>query len=200
MSDAIFPTFIGQSWPVTKSPAYKTLIQTSVSGKEKRIALQSYPRWTFGISFNYLSDDGTPNCDVQKLSGFILSRQGSFDDFLFAADPFFFSDNVANDQSFGVGDGITTQFQLVRNYGGYIEPVTGIIEAPVIKKSGVATTAFIFSTYGVITFATAPAAGEVLKWSGKFYYRVRFTEDSIDLENDMYRIWSSQSVGLITVK
>ena len=196
MSDAVFPTFIGMEWPVTKTPAFKTLIQSSVSGKEKRIALQSYPIWSYGLSFNYLSDDNTTNCDIQKLAGFILSRQGAFDDFLFND----ITDNTALNQAVAVGDGITKQFQLVRNYGGYIEPIRGLLVAPIMKINGVINAAFTWTTKGVITFTVVPAAAAIITWSGTFYYRVRFTEDSLDLSNDMYRIWSSKSVGFISVK
>lgn len=196
MSDAIFPVLIGQEWPVSKTPSYKTLVQTSVSGKEKRLALQSYPRWTFIVSYSYLSDGGSPTDDIHTLVGFYLARQGQFDTFLFND----VTDNTATNQTIATGDGSTTQFQLVRNYGGFIEPVKGLVTAPVITVNGVATTAFTWTTMGMINFSTAPPAGAVIAWTGQFLYRCRFTQDHNEFQNNLSGMWAAKQLEFITVK
>jgi len=47
---------------------------------------------------------------------------------------------------------------------------------------------------GLVTFATAPAAGAKLTWTGNFYFRCRFDEDEWpDLEEFVSLIWSQSS-------
>lgn len=196
MSEAVFPSLIGQEWPVNKTPAFHNIIQKSVSGKRKALALMSYPLWTFKVSYSFLSDNGTPNDDIHTLMGFFLARQGNFDDFLFDDK----SDNLATDQTFGVGDGATTQFQLVRNYGGFIEPVLGLKGTPTIKVNGITVVPSTVSTKGKVTFSSPPAAGAMLTWSGGFYYRVAFVQEETEFENFMQGLWANRSLELITVK
>lgn len=196
MSDAIFPATPGLTWPVKKSPEFNTTVNTAQGGAESRIANWSAPKWHFELVYEFLRDASTL-AELQTLRGFFLARQGQFDSFLF----FDQNDNQVSNQLFGVGDGVTTQFQLVRNCDGqYVEPVKGITAAPSITVAGIATTAFTWSTLGMITFAAAPAAGAQLVWSGTFYFRVRFEMDRADFENFMSGFWEVKSLKLVTAK
>jgi len=196
MSDELFPSLIGQEWPVSKTPAFNNLIQKSVSGKRKAIALMSYPIWTFGVSYSYLSDNGLPHDDIHTLMGFFLARQGNFDAFFFNDK----TDNFAQNQIVGIGDGITNQFQLIRSYGGFIEPVFAIKGTPIITINGIKTTAFTLSPRGMITFTTPPAYGSQIKATFGFYYRVAFVQQENEFDNFMQGIWESKSLQFETVK
>jgi len=197
MSDLIFPQIAGQDVTISKTPTFKTITQTSVSGKEKRIALQSSPRWAFKIAYNYLMDTQSPTDDVQTLIGFFLARQGSFDDFLLLDA----RNNSVVNQGFGIGDGITTSFQLVRTFGTFVEPIMGILIAPAITINGVPTTAFTWTTHGVITFTTiVPPLNAVLDWTGGYYYRVRFMPDEQEYEYFVQNLAQIKTVELISVK
>ena len=196
MSEAVFPSLIGQEWPVSKTPAFYNIIQKSVSQKRKALALTSYPLWTFKVSYSFLSDNGTPNDDIHTLMGFFLARQGNFDDFLFDDK----TDNFAQSQLIGVGDGSTTKFQLARNYGGYIEPVFAVKGTPTITINDVATTAFTVSTKGMVTFTAAPANGAQIKATFGFYYRVAFTQPESEFSNFMQGLWENKSLEFESVK
>lgn len=190
MSNAIFPTLPGLSWPVIKTPEWTTGIQKTASGRELRASYSSYPRWRIRLGFEVLSQT-----DLASLAGFFNARRGSFDNFLF----FDQVDNSVANQVFAVGDGQSTQFQLVRNYGGVTEPVLAVVGTPVIKVNGVITAVSIDSN-AVVTFSTAPAAGATLSWSGQYYFRVRFTQDSSDFEQFMSNLWCLKKLEFITEK
>jgi uncharacterized protein (TIGR02217 family) len=93
----------------------------------------------------------------------------------------------ATDQPLGVGDGETTQFQLVKRYvsGGafserrILKPVEDTV---LVAVDGVATTAFeVHWTTGVVTFDAAPAEGAVLTAGFAFDVPVRFDTDRLDM-------------------
>lgn len=118
MSTAVLPTLAGLGFDVVRTPQWDTVIQQSLSGKETRIAKQSYPRWKWELRYNVLRSTG-PYTELQQLAGFFNQRQGKFDTFLYQdAD-----DNSVLGQTIGTGDGVTKQFQLIRAFGGFIEPV-----------------------------------------------------------------------------
>lgn len=195
MSTALFPDLPGLRWSVTKRPLFATSIQKSASGREQRAPMWSYPQWRIDLQYEFLRDDAT--AELQTLMGFFLARQGSFDSFNYL-DP---DDNAVVAQTFGVGDGIRTAFQLARTYAGFAEPVYRVSGAPSIYKAGVLqSSGYTVSAEGVVTFATAPAGGVALTWTGSFYYRVRFEDDAADFEKFMAGLWSMRKLSLVTVK
>jgi len=121
----LFPVLPGQGWSTHKAPAFSTLVATHVSGREVRDALYANPIWRFELTFNAL--DGTPEgnyggvglSSLQSLMGLYLQCQGQFGEFVYY-DPTDFS---VNGQTFGVGDGSTTTFQLTRSLGGFSEAI-----------------------------------------------------------------------------
>ncbi|MBU3640019.1 DUF2460 domain-containing protein [Polynucleobacter sp. AP-RePozz3-80-G7] len=193
MSNRYFPTLPGLNWSNKKTPIWSTNIQTSSSGKELRASYFSYPKWQFSLSYEFLRDNGED--ELQALIGLFNQCRGSFDTFLYT-DP---DDNSVVDQAFGVGDGVTTKFGLVRSYASCIEPVMATNGTPIIKKDGTPTTAFT-QTNNLITFASPPANGQLLTWSGAFYYKCRFLQDSMDFEQFLYHLWTAKKVEFVSVK
>jgi len=61
------------------------------------------------------------------------------------------------------------------------------------------TTAGAITTFQQVQFTTAPLNGESILWSGSFFYRCRFSEDKIDLQNDMSKLWSLRSLTFDSV-
>ena len=197
MSDAIFPTLPGLDWDVSKTPEFYTITKTSPTGLDVSAVLAAYPRWHFSLSYAFLRDDGTTTGELQQLVGFFLQRYGNVDDFLYL-DP---SDNTATNQVISIGDGVTKQFQLCRNYGGFVEPVYGVVSGtPKISVDGVLTTDIYISSKGLVTFNTAPAANAVLSWSGKYYYRVKFNDPTTEFNNFLYKLWEAKKVEFTSVK
>ena len=103
----------------------------------------------------------------------------------------------AADQPLGVGDGVTTAFQLVKRYvsGGALaeravrKPVSGSV---VVAVDGVASEAFeVDLATGVVTFDVAPADGAVLTAGFAFDVPVRFDADRLEMAlvgNDAVRV------------
>jgi uncharacterized protein (TIGR02217 family) len=194
MSNQVFPTLPGLSWSIVKAPEWSTRIQKSVSGKELRAALMAYPIYKITLPYEFLRAS-TAYAELQTLMGFFNARQGSFDSFLFTDT----TDSSVTNESFGTGNGVTTAFQLIRAYGGFTEPVMNLNGLPVIKKAGttmVSGSDYTIDAFGMVTFATPPASAAALTWTGTYYYRCRFDNDSSDFENFMYQLWTLKKLTL----
>lgn len=201
MTNKLFPTFQGWSWETTKTPQWKTKVDEARNGRETRIQFWSYPRYKIQKVFNFLTDKNVNGVtlekgDIEKLMGFFNSVGGKAEDFLLHDDV----ENTCSEQVFGIGDGTSTDFQLVRSLPDWVEPVQGIVEPPQIFIDGIETTAFTCNANGVVIFEEAPAAGSVLSWSGTYYFRVRFDDDEIELSRTYEGLWESVEVNFITVK
>ncbi len=188
MSNELFPDLPGLKWNVRRAPSFNTLKKTSVGGREYRAANQLYPTYRYKLAYEFLRDQRKGVDELRTLVGFFNSRRGAFDSFLFE-DP---DDHYTENDSFGVGTGTTTAFQLFRTFGGFSEPVFDLNGAPIIYKDGVkqtATTHYTVSSSGLVTFVSAPAAGAVLKWTGSFYWRCCFDKDEADFEKFLQDLW-----------
>jgi hypothetical protein len=117
---------------------------------------------------------------------------------------------------FGNYSGSTSSYQLQRslipsasyvnpnaplfypNIGDGFEPVYDLVSTPVVKKSGVTISPQSISSSGLVT-VTGSGEGQ-LTWTGSYYYRVRFDEDSAEFNRLLQGVWENQSIRLITVK
>lgn len=195
MSNSVLINPVGVKFDNTKTPTFMTLIQEAVSGKENRLGLRQYPKWEFSLSYEILRDSVAFN-ELETFGGFFLQMRGQLDSFLYS-DP---QDNAVADQNFGTGNGTTTAFQLSRLWGVFSEPVQNVNAITNIKKAGVAVTAgsgYTVSSTGLITFATAPANGAALTWTGSFYYRCRFTQDASEYSQFMQNLWELKRLSFV---
>lgn len=196
MSNAILPTFAGAAWDRARMPRWSTTVKRSVGGREYRSANWSYPLYEYKLNFEVLRQDGTLQ-EYEQMLGFINARQGSFDTFLYR-DTW---DREATAQVFAVADGATAQFQLVRSFGGVVEPVYGIVTAPQIYVDGVLQSSGVsVSAEGVVTFTSAPPDAAVLSWTGSFYWRCRFLKDGSEFSEVLYGLHELRGLGFTTVK
>lgn len=198
MGNAVFPSLAGIGWNIHRRTMFNNSRPRAVSGREVAFSYQVYPLYEFELNYEFLRAGS--QVELQTIAGFFESRQGSFDSFLFTD----WLDNGVTDMQFGTGDGTTTQFQLTRAFGAggftYAAPVQNVNTLTNIKKAGVTqtlTTHYTISATGLVTFVTAPAAAAALTWSGTFYYRCRFKDDIMDLQNFMYQLWDLGQVVLI---
>lgn len=198
MSNLLFPTFRGLTYPIGKTPHWNTIIQESVSGVKKFLQCYSYPYYTFNLSFTYLSDDNLRHDDIHKLMSFYNQLGGAGQDFLFA-DPLF-EDNAVVKQTFGIGDGSTKVFRLLRQYGKFVEPVFGVLNKPRIFVNDVETTAFTWDETGLITFTNAPANNATLKWTGRWFYRCHFKNDEAEFQQIFMGGWDLEELVLESIK
>lgn len=198
MGNAIFPTFPGLKWGRKKTAVWSTGTQKSASGRELRTAYYTYPQWRFSLSFEVLRTKASVN-ELEQLAGFFNARKGSFESFLYE-DP---TDNAVTDQAIGNTVQGVTRYQLVRSMGGFIEPVLATKERPAVKVGGVALTYgrdYTVTDKGVLVFNTPQTPGRPITWTGGFYFRVRFTSDTVDFENVLGSLWAAKKIEFTSVK
>lgn len=195
----IFPFMPGQSFLQLKTPVWSTDIQTSVSGRERRRQLWSFPKWRFKIAYEVLRD-APDKLELQKLFTFFNMHAGSYQEFFY----YDHSDHSVVGQSIGTGNGVTTAFQLTRTMTmgaiTFTEPVRAISGTPTVYVNGTPTTAYTVGAYGVITFTTPPAAAAVITWTGSFFFLCRFEKDELDAAQMMQGLWSNSGLDLVSVK
>lgn len=205
MSSLVYPTLPGLMYPVKRTPVWShPRPQESVSGKESRVRFYVYPRWRWTLAYEFLSDPSTGTSELKQLVGIFNAHAGNWDSFLFS-DPDF---NSATAEQFGTGDGTTTAFQITAKYQnaggpGAADVIQNFNGAPQIFKAGVlqtVSTHYTLGPTGIVTFTSAPTAGQALTWTGSFYYRVRFDTETLDVEKFMNQMWSARAVKLISVK
>ena len=201
----IFPELPGLTWSVTKSPIFQTRVQRAASGRELRALDYPYPLWQFTLSFAFLRDNPEAGLDeLRTLLGFYLTSQGAHSTFLFK-DP---SDQSTADQFLGIGDFSRYIFQLQRTIGsslpggGFAEPIVApnIVDAVYFDGTIQNTTSYsVDPSTGLVSFVIPPATGLVITADFSFWFRCRFTDDSYQFENFMYRLWQLKKLTFITV-
>jgi uncharacterized protein (TIGR02217 family) len=174
-----FPTNI--DYGSIGGPGYSTNIVETDSGREERIARWASARRRYNGAYGIRSFD-----DLYEVTEFYLARQGPANGFRFK-DWLDFTSAVNGrgavtnlDQQIGVGDGTTTQFQLVKTYTSGPNSVSRNIEKPVsgsvvVAVDGVGTTSFsVNTTTGIVTFNSAPGNNLVVTAGFQFDVPVRF--------------------------
>jgi uncharacterized protein (TIGR02217 family) len=199
MTELVFPQTAGMAWGMTKSPLWASRVQKSVSGKRQAIGYMAYPGYKYTVNFNVLREYGSFT-EMEALQGFFNTMRGQVDTFRFV-DPV--DAAVVTAQTIGTGNGTNKLFQLVRTFGGFVEPVQTPNLITSLRKAAVAQTNpthYSVGPTGIITFVTAPTAGQVIDWTGTYYWRCAFTQDTIDLINDGLDIWKTGKITFETVK
>lgn len=206
MSTAVFPSLAGLGWSVTRSEIWKTRTQEAISGKETRIADWSYPRHQWTLTFDFLRQgnlSGTIYAEFAALAGFFNLRQGGFDPFLYA-DP---DDSGVTAQAIGIGDGATTSFQLVRGFGGFVEPILAPNAVSRIAFNGVTQSAGNYTVNGwgtalpgTVIFNTPPSSGVSITADFSFYFPCRFAKDQLDFEKFMAALYQLKKIEFVSLK
>ena len=207
-SDLYFPNTPGLTWRVRPAPTFSTVRQRDRLRRETRLANDPFPLWSFELEYEFLRDyqgvaESMPKqglTDLETVVGFFCARLGSYDSFLL--DPSILTgrdgDNRVPGVQIGVGDGVTTAFQLVRNYGTFQD----IVEAPrgtasIFANGAPVASGWTQSATGLITFATPPATGVKITAAFIWAWRVHFSEDTITPEQFSFQLYELQSVKLV---
>lgn len=150
-----------------------------------------YPIWKHTLAYNFLRDTGVFP-ELKTLGGFWLARGGPADSFLFT-DP---DDSVVRNEFIGLGGAGRTVFQLLRTWGAYIEPVfyPNHISGVFVNGQPVAYTRGLL---GQITLSKRPAPGQLVTWSGAYFFRSRFGSDTASFEKFLHQVWKSGKVELV---
>ena len=206
MTTLIFPSIASPGFPAKRTPQWKTDVQTSVSGKETRIARWVSPKWLWELPYECLRMLAGQPAEFQSLVSFYNSCQGAFQTFLYAdAD-----DNQVAGQQIGVGDGVTTTFQLVRAFGGlggFVEAIyaPNAVTAVYVNGAVQGTSTYTVNAWGSgspgkIVFNTAPASGAAITVDFSFYFPCRFTDDKVDFDRIFAGIYAAQKLAFQLVK
>lgn len=133
MSYNVFPPLSGITWDIKKRPTWNTAKMLTAAGNEFRTGYRQNPLTEFDLSYSYLSPT-----DKLSMEGFFNNQNGSLTPFYFDLGV---ATNTASDNSvtaftFGIGDGTTTVFTLIKSAGtGAVEPIGGVNGTPLIYKS-----------------------------------------------------------------
>ncbi|WP_417468902.1 TIGR02217 family protein [Maricaulis sp.] len=186
-------------------PQRRTEIVTLISGREERNSpwADSLRRWDAGPGVKSLDD-------LNTLIAFFEARRGRLHGFRFR-DPI---DNrscapsaapAMLDQLIGTGDGVATEFQLVKTYASGAESWTRTIAKPVedtvvVAVDGVGAAVTIDHTTGQVSFAAPPAEGAAITAGFAFDCAVRFDTDQLDIALDAVGAGEAPSVPLVELK
>ena len=196
MSDLVFPLLDGLDINVIKTPIFKTALFDPVSGKESRIGLMQSPKFSFKLSFNFLTQD-TDYPDYQALFAFMMQHRGMLESFLFED----LSDHQAINQVVATGNGTATQFRLKRVLNGVVTDLLYFIkEVSKVTLDGVEVINpddYSYTTGGLLNFTVAPPTGAVIRWDGLFYHRCRFNQEGYDLSKLCLDLYESRDIELI---
>lgn len=189
----------GLRWDIKRTPAFQTIIHSSVSGKEQRARFRQYAIDDWELSYSRLLEGS----EFATLIGFYKRMGGSFEDFLLMTP----SDFAVIDQPLGVGAGaFVPSYDLiaVRSLGGYAEFVEDLVVTSV-KIDGVEASP-IWSVTSVnggfnnnLHIEGTIVDGQSIVASFTYAWRVRFKEDTLAFNNFLSLLWEASSVKLMQV-
>jgi uncharacterized protein (TIGR02217 family) len=197
----VFPLMIERG---TSSLEFSTTIIPTGSGAEQRIGNWLDARVIFNASLGIRSRD-----DIIKLVKFFRARKGRLRGFLIKD----LLDHTATGDPIGTGDGVKTEFQLLRVYSdATTDPVYGLTgntdNRPIYKPisgtvniykgvtlQAAGTNYTLDYKTGIVTFTTPPANGVIVTWSGQFYVPCRFAEDSLPADEIFYDYLEGKAAG-----
>lgn len=197
------------------SQIFNTAITETRSGAEWRSQYHIYPRRAYTLPYKLM-----PRAQFVALRNFHRLRGGSARGFLL----WDLTDFFAPLQQIGVGNGVSTTFQLALTYSdaaaSFTEPTfhpvptgttvptqlrgaaTGATTASIIVKVGSTTLTegtdyTVNHSTGLITFTVAPANTAVIQAQWYYFIPVRFTSDTFTL--DLNSIYAQSNPDMLQV-
>ncbi|HYJ81520.1 MAG TPA: DUF2460 domain-containing protein, partial [Allosphingosinicella sp.] len=179
--DVGFPVALGREASV--EPGFSTAVVTGAGGGEQRNSDWADARLRFDAGPGVRGES-----DLHALIAFFRARRGAARAFRFE-DPF---DNSSAgmtgepgpaDQALGVGDGVRTDFALVKHYGGQERRITRPVAGSVrVSVGGVELVGgWTLGSLGTVSFEVAPAEGAEVAAGFRFDVPVRFAEDRLSV-------------------
>jgi uncharacterized protein (TIGR02217 family) len=191
-------------------PERRTDIVTFGSGREERNARWAHSRRRYDAGYGVKS-----LAALQSVVAFFEERRGQLHGFRWrdrldhssaapgaAASPL--------DQGIGIGDGVTTTFQLIKTYGagfapyarGIVKPVDGSVR---IAVAGVEVASGAFgcdTTSGIVTFLAGhiPPAGAAVTAGFLFDVPVRFDTDYLEVDLSAFAAGAIPKIPLVEIR
>jgi uncharacterized protein (TIGR02217 family) len=188
-------------------PERRTQIVELASGAEERNASWANSRRRYDVAYGIRRAD-----DLAAVVAFFEARNGRLHGFRFKDWADFKSclpsqPVAAADQSIGTGNGSATLFQLTKRYASGAQSWTRAITKPVAGTVTIALNGTpqasgwsVSTATGLVTFATAPAAGVTITAGFEFDVPVRFDTDVLDVTLDLERLGSITSIPLLEIR
>ena len=172
---------LGYDYGSTTRFRWKTSIVEHGNGTEQRNCEWSQPlgSWQVGDRSFYLEPG-----ESLYLKDFFEARQGSYEGFRFKD----WSDFQAVDSPIGVGNGVVSQFQLVKRYAVGAVNYNRLITKPIpgtvsVKVNGFPLSGLLWavnSSNGLLSFSSPPVG--TITASFEFHVPVQFSEDSCTIQ------------------
>jgi uncharacterized protein (TIGR02217 family) len=166
----------------TGGPTFRTNIAELRSWREKRNADVDMARHEYSAPYQNISQEGWR--EIRRMFFVCRGKLHSFR----LRDP---NDYQADQELFGIGDGVTSTFQLSNLSEADGVTYSRLVQLPVnptIYVDGVEVAASVDLHTGEVEFGSnVPLLGEALTWSGFFDIKVRFDQDSLPFSLDSRR-------------
>lgn len=201
----------------TFGPEFATDIAEAVSGSEQRARRWNKARWRGDISYplRQVADVADQTNYIRQVVALFLLAGGQLDCFRCRdwndyqctdAAPGTMRSTV--DDTIVAGDGTTKVFQFTKTYdpvllmtgsagsSTYVRDIFLHVGTPAIKVAGVVTAPSSIVN-GWATFASAPALGAPLTWTGEFDFVCRFDVDRLPIQMETGR---HAQIGSINIR
>jgi uncharacterized protein (TIGR02217 family) len=182
----------------------RTDVVTLASGFERRTSA-----WSAGRRRYLIATAPRPLDEVAELLAFFEARGGRLAGFRFR-DPTDWkscapsAQPAASDQPLGTGDGTRKVFQLSKIYGETVraiaKPVAGTVKVAVAGAALAANAFAVDTATGLVTLATAPAAGAIVTAGFEFDTPVRFDLDRLDVTLEGFNAARVTACALVEVR
>ena len=188
-------------------PERRTQVVELASGDEERNASWANSRRHYDVAYGIRRAD-----DLAAVVAFFEARNGRLHGFRFKDWADYKSSLpsqaiTATDQPIGTGTGSLQSFQLAKRYTSGAHSWLRTIAKPVVGTVRVALDMAeqlsgwtLDATTGVISFATAPAGGVIVRAGFEFDVPVRFDTDTLDVTLDFERLGSITSIPLLEIR
>jgi uncharacterized protein (TIGR02217 family) len=188
-------------------PERRTEIVALASGREERNARWAHSRRRYDAGYGIKTFEA-----LAQVIAFFEERRGMLHGFRWRdrLDHSSAAPGVAVsalDQPIGVGDGETTEFALVKTYGGAYAPYGRPIGKPVSGSVRVAIDGVELEsgftcdmTTGVVTLAEPPGLGEAVSAGFLFDVPVRFDTDYLEIDLSAFAAGAIPKIPLVEIR
>ncbi|WP_159728395.1 DUF2460 domain-containing protein [Methylosinus sp. Ce-a6] len=200
-----FPTDI--SLGARGGPERRTDVVTTRSAAEERNSIWAGSRRKYNAGYGVKTF-----AQLERVVAFWEERRGRLYGFRWKDRLDFKSSAAAatptsTDQTIGTGTGAATTFQLVKTYGSTFAPWSRQIRKPVagtvlVSVNGVQQTSgwTVDTTTGVVTFASAPANGAVVRAGFEFDVPARFDIDYLEVDYSHFEAGQIPNIPIVEIK
>lgn len=209
------PSFLypvrGLTWPMTDDPSFNTLGQRTQGSRLVMESNYQNPLHSFKLKYDVLYNDSdfleNPATDLQILYSFYAAMTGKFGQFLYKTRE---ATVVHGALELPDTNGyVELTYSLGPFFNEPIQELNGATPTVYSVASGVFTDITTDCTFyapasvapydGLVFTTSVDLSGKTLAWSGTWFYRVHFTDDSYTFTEFMYKLMNT-GIGLEQIR